>query len=65
MPGDARAIRLSATRKGKTVLQEGRRRRVERLALAIDDLTDDDVAQMARAAALLEELSTRVSQRTD
>ena len=63
-PGDARASRLSATRRGKAVLQEGRRRRVERLAQAMNCLTGIQLEQLARAATLLEELSTRMSKQT-
>ena len=42
-PEDARAVRLSATSNGKAVLQEARRQRVERLARAMDDLSDAKV----------------------
>ena len=54
---DARAIRLEATTRGTKLLQEGRRRRVERLAAALDILDADDVETLSRAAAILERLS--------
>jgi DNA-binding MarR family transcriptional regulator len=54
---DARAVRLEATTRGTKLLQEGRRRRVERLAAALDILDADDVETLSRAAAILERLS--------
>ena len=57
---DARAVRLEATARGTKLLQEGRRRRVERLAVALDGLDADEVEALARAAAILERVSERV-----
>lgn len=50
---DARAIRLEATPKGTRLLQEGRRRRVERLAAALNGLSEDELDTLARAAAVM------------
>lgn len=57
---DARAVRLKATARGKKLLQEGRRRRVERLARALQALTDDELGVVARAAAIMEGVATRI-----
>lgn len=54
---DARAVRLEATARGRKLLQEGRRRRVERLASALQSLTFDELDVLARAAALVERVS--------
>jgi DNA-binding MarR family transcriptional regulator len=54
---DARAVRLEATTRGTKLLQEGRRRRVERLAAALDTLDEDEVETLSHAAAILERLS--------
>ncbi len=54
---DARAVRLEATARGTRLLQEGRRRRVSRLAAALEALTPDEVETVARAAAIVERLS--------
>lgn len=58
---DARAVRLEATKRGAELLQEGRRRRVERLAAALAALGGDDLEVLARAAALIERVSGGVS----
>jgi DNA-binding MarR family transcriptional regulator len=57
---DGRAVRLEATRRGITLLQEGRRRRVERLASALESLTLEEVDVLARAAAIMERLSPQI-----
>src|SRR5438132_846212 len=54
---DARAVRLEATPRGTRLLQEGRRRRVERLTNALQPLTSEEVDVLARAAAILERVS--------
>ena len=54
---DARAVRLKATARGKKLLQEGRRRRVERLARALQALTNDELGFVARAAAIVERVA--------
>jgi DNA-binding MarR family transcriptional regulator len=52
--GDARAVRLEATSRGAKVMQEGRQRRVRRLAAQLSQLTRDDLHVLAKAAALME-----------
>lgn len=54
--GDARAVRLEATARGVTVMQEGRRRRVERLAEALRPLSRDERRLLAQAAELMARL---------
>ena len=54
VPGDARVSRVSATGKGRQVLQQGRRRRVERLAERLGTLDADEVATVRAAAELVE-----------
>lgn len=57
---DARAVRLEATARGTRLLQEGRRRRVERLARALLSLNDDEVDVVARAAAIVERIAATI-----
>src|ERR671932_2130184 len=49
VPGDARVSRVSATGKGRQVLQQGRRRRVERLAERLGTPDADEVATVRAA----------------
>jgi DNA-binding MarR family transcriptional regulator len=51
--GDARAVRVRATPKGTRVLQQGRRRRVARLAAALRELPARDLATLDAAAEVL------------
>ena len=51
---DKRRLRLEATAKGTKILQEGRKRRVESLATALDGLNDAEVRQLGELAELLE-----------
>jgi DNA-binding MarR family transcriptional regulator len=53
---DARACRVEPTRRGTTLLHEGRRRRVDRLAAALRTIPRDERAVLARAAAIIERL---------
>ena len=53
-PKDARVTRVSATKKGEQVLQQGRRRRVQRLAERLAALEHDEVATIRAAAELVE-----------
>ena len=55
--GDGRAATLEATPRGVRVMQEGRRRRVARLAASLERLGQDDLDLLARAAALVEQVS--------
>jgi len=57
---DARAVRLEATARGTRLLQEGRRRRVERLAAALQPLAFDELDVLARAAAIVERVSATI-----
>ena len=57
-PEDARAVRLEATSRGTRLLQQGRQRRVERLASALRALTDEELNAVERAAEILERVST-------
>jgi DNA-binding MarR family transcriptional regulator len=53
---DARSYRVSITPSGRQLLADARERTTEFLVRALDDLDDRDVATLAAAAALLEEL---------
>jgi DNA-binding MarR family transcriptional regulator len=57
--GDARAVRLEATARGVDVMQEGRRRRVARLAAALQNLSAEERRLLAAAAELMEHLFGR------
>src|SRR5260370_23150613 len=57
---DARAVTLEATRRGTKLLQEGRRRRVERLTAALQVLAPEDVDILARAAAIIDRVSPTI-----
>ena len=54
---DARAVKLEATAQGTKLLQKGRRRRVNRLAAALQAVTPDEVDVLARAAGIIERVS--------
>ena len=57
---DARAVRLEATPRGARLLQEGRRRRVKRLATALESLTREEVDVLAHAATIIERVSPAI-----
>ena len=57
---DRRATRLEATPRGVKLLQEGRRRRVDRLARALATLAPDDLEVLARAARLVEQIVSQL-----
>jgi DNA-binding MarR family transcriptional regulator len=57
---DGRAIKIEATARGTKLLQEGRRRRVEKLAGALDSLDREDLQVLERAALLMERLSAEL-----
>jgi DNA-binding MarR family transcriptional regulator len=61
MSDDARAVRLEATARGVRVMQEGRRRRVERLAGALEPLSAGDRRLLAAAAELIERVAKRIA----
>ena len=58
--GDARASTLEATARGVKVMQDGRRRRVERLATALARLSASELAVLERGAALMENVATTI-----
>jgi DNA-binding MarR family transcriptional regulator len=53
-PEDGRVVRLSATAKGKRVMQQGRERRVANLARLLERLSGEEVTRVREAAALVE-----------
>jgi DNA-binding MarR family transcriptional regulator len=53
---DKRRFRLEPTAKGTKLLQEGRRRRVETLAQALQTLSESDLQQAAHLAEFLHQL---------
>ena len=52
-PGDARGVRLRATRKGREVLELGRSRRLRRLVAALSARPPEEQRRLAEAARLL------------
>lgn len=57
---DGRSARIEATRRGERLMQEGRRRRVERLAAVLKGLSEEELAVLGRAAAIIETISRRM-----
>ncbi len=57
---DARAVKLEATPCGRRLLQEGRHRRVERLAVALDALSHEEIDILAAAADLIDRVSRTI-----
>jgi DNA-binding MarR family transcriptional regulator len=53
-PRDARRMHIRATAKGRRLLQQGRRRRIEYLAAHLDSLTRNELAQLTAATEILE-----------
>ena len=53
--GDGRRVFVEATAKGKRILQQGRRRRVERLEALLGDVDDADLIVLDRAAHVIEQ----------
>lgn len=58
-PKDRRVARLSATAKGRRVMQQGRERRVETLARLLGRLTPEEVTRVQEAADLVERALTQ------
>ena len=56
-PDDGRVQRVKATAKGRRLLDEGRRRRVERLAADLAELPTKDRQLLGRAAKVLKRLT--------
>jgi DNA-binding MarR family transcriptional regulator len=59
-PDDARAIQVEATARGRSLLLEGRRRRVARLAGGLAHLSPGDLDVLAHAAAVMERVAGRL-----
>jgi DNA-binding MarR family transcriptional regulator len=59
-PDDNRAVTVVATKRGEKLLQEGRRRRVQRLASAIANLASRDRDVLLAATPLIEELARQI-----
>jgi DNA-binding MarR family transcriptional regulator len=55
-PADARAVVLSATARGRRLMERGRRQRVERLADELGALSAEERAILRRAVAILRSL---------
>ena len=53
-PADGRVVRLSATAKGRRVMQRGRKRRVTNLAELLGRLAPDEIDRIHEAAELVE-----------
>ncbi|HXY23900.1 MAG TPA: MarR family transcriptional regulator [Candidatus Acidoferrum sp.] len=53
---DGRRVRLEATAKGTKILWEGRRRRVESLAKALESLSAQEQQQLSEFTALLQQV---------
>jgi DNA-binding MarR family transcriptional regulator len=58
---DARVVRVHATAKGKRVLQQARRRRIDALADRLSSLEADELAVIEQAAELVDEALRRSS----
>jgi DNA-binding MarR family transcriptional regulator len=60
-PSDRRVARLSATAKGRRVMQQGRERRVANLALLLARLSEDEIVRVREAAELVEKALARTA----
>lgn len=60
-PADRRAVRLSASPRGRALMLAARRRRMSSIALAIGALSSADRRALARAAGLLEQVAHNVA----
>ena len=57
---DGRSARIQATRRGTRLMHEGRRRRVIRLARALDGLSPQELEALERAAAIIERIAATI-----
>ena len=57
---DARAVRLEATARGTKLLHDARRRRVQRLAVALQALDPEEIDLIARATVLIGQISQSI-----
>jgi DNA-binding MarR family transcriptional regulator len=60
-PADRRVVRLHATARGRTLLVEGRRRRVEKLAERLSELTPGELESLAGGADVLGRVVQRLT----
>ena len=51
---DGRAVVVAATEEGERILVEGRERRIDELARLFEELSDDELATLGEAAAIVE-----------
>jgi len=56
---DRRTVTLAATRRGRTLMERGRARRIQRLAEELRALEDQDVEALERALDVLDKLEDR------
>jgi DNA-binding MarR family transcriptional regulator len=59
-PRDARVAAIEATARGTKLLQDGRRRRVARLARSLQGLEAEEIELLGRAAAIIERVSATI-----
>lgn len=59
--GDARAVRLRVTPKGRRILERGRERRVDELARLVESLPEEQLRTLGQAAETIERLLGRPS----
>jgi len=59
-PRDARVAAIEATARGTKLLQDGRRRRVARLARSLQSLETAEIELLGRAAAIIERVSATI-----
>lgn len=55
---DARSVTVHATAKGRRLVEAGRRRRLEHIADELSQLSDRDLAALARVGKILEKLKS-------
>jgi DNA-binding MarR family transcriptional regulator len=63
--GDARAVRVRATPRGRRILERGRERRVTELERLLDELSPSELDNLGRAAVSIERLLRRSSSAAD
>src|SRR4051812_23669107 len=62
--GDRRVVRMSATAKGKRILEAGRDRRIAVIAESLADLPDGDVGDIAKALDAIEKVAGTPNKRS-
>jgi DNA-binding MarR family transcriptional regulator len=56
-PTDARSMQIRATARGTKLMREGRRQRILKLADALSAISEEELAVLNRAAAIIERVS--------